>query len=67
MIGSDLCKTVDVDLIELDVCVLGAQLLDGGSDGLAGAAPGGEEVDDDGVGGVCDFLIEVFLPVEQIS
>lgn len=55
--SSDLRKLVDVDLEELDVGVLGAQLLDLGGDGLAGTAPLGEEVDQNGV--VLDGLVEL--------
>jgi hypothetical protein len=49
--SSDLGELIDVDLVELDVGVCLAELLEGRSDGLAGTAPGGVEVDDDGAGG----------------
>lgn len=52
---SDRADLIDVDLQELDVCVGLAELADDGGDGLAGAAPGGEEVDDDGAGGSQGF------------
>lgn len=44
-LGGDVGQLVDVDLVEGDVGVLLAELLDLGGDGLAGTAPGGEEVD----------------------
>ena len=46
---------VHVYLVELGCGVGGAELVDFGSDGLAGAAPFGPGVEDDGVGGVEDF------------
>lgn len=55
--SSDLGELVNVDLVELDVGVGLAHLLDGGGDGLAGAAPHGVEVDDDGTGGIGDLLL----------
>jgi hypothetical protein len=42
---------VDIDLDEFHVGVGFAELSDHRSDGLAGTAPGSEEVDDDGPGG----------------
>jgi hypothetical protein len=48
--SSDLRELIDVDLVELDVGVGLAELLEGRGDGLAGTAPGGVEVDDDGAG-----------------
>lgn len=48
VLRGDLGQLVDVDLEELDVLVLLAQSLDVRGDGLAGAAPLGEEVDQHG-------------------
>lgn len=48
----DVRRLVDVDLVEADVRVLVAEFLEGGSDGDAGAAPGGEAVDYDGFAGL---------------
>lgn len=45
--GADL---IHIDLDEAHIGVGFAELADVGSDLLAGAAPGGEEVDDDGAG-----------------
>lgn len=56
VLGSDGRELVDVDLVEVDGLVGLAQLLEGGADGLAGTAPGGEEVNDDGAGGVGNLL-----------
>lgn len=54
VVGSDIGELVNVDLVELDVGLLGAELLDSRGDGLARSAPGGVEVDDDGIGGLLD-------------
>lgn len=48
---------VDVNLVELGLRVLLAELCDLGGDGLAGTAPAGEAVDDDGFLGVEDLLL----------
>lgn len=56
VISSNLSQLVDVNLVELDVGVFCGELLDPGGNGLAGAAPLGEEVDDDVVLGVLDLL-----------
>ena len=56
--GGDAGELVDVDLDEADALVLVAQLLEDGRDGLAGTAPGGEVVDDDGALVVCDLGLE---------
>ena len=55
--SSDLRELIDVDLVELDAGVGLAELLEGRGDGLAGTAPGGVEVDDDGAGGVSDLFL----------
>jgi hypothetical protein len=55
VISSDGGKLVNVDLVEFNAGVFVTQLLEEGGDGLAGTAPCGEEVDDDGVLGVCDL------------
>jgi hypothetical protein len=67
VLGGDLGGLVDVDLVELDVLVGQAELLDLRGDGLAGAAPGGEEVDEDGLGGVDDLLVPLSLTVGFVS
>lgn len=63
VIGGNLGQLVDVDLEELDVVVFGAQLLDLRRDGLAGPAPLGEEVDQDGF--VLDGCVEFLLAVNE--
>jgi hypothetical protein len=55
VLSSDGSKLVNVDLVEVNAGVGVAQLLEEGGDGLAGTAPCGEEVDDDGALGVCDL------------
>lgn len=65
VLGRDLGELVDVDLVELDVVVLRAQLLDLRGDGLAGAAPLGEEVNEDG--GVLQGLLKLLLAGEYVS
>jgi hypothetical protein len=55
VLSSDVSKLVNVDLVEVNAGVGVAQLLEEGGDGLAGTAPCGEEVDDDGALGVCDL------------
>lgn len=57
--SSNLGEVINVDLVELDVAVGLAHLLDGGGDGLAGTAPGGVEVNDDGTGGFGDLGLVV--------
>lgn len=64
VLGSDGGELIDVDLVECDGGVLLAELLDGGADGLAGTAPGGEEVNDDVAGGV-GHLLGVLLGAER--
>lgn len=55
-VGSgNLGEFIDIDLVELDVGVLLAELLEGRGDGLAGTAPDGVEVDDNGAGGLSDL------------
>lgn len=55
-VGSgNLGEVINVNLVELDVGVGLAELLDGRGDGLAGTAPDGVEVDDDGAGGLSDL------------
>ena len=54
--SSDVRELIDINLVELDAGVGLAELLDGRGDGLAGTAPGGVEVDDDGAGGGGDLL-----------
>ena len=64
-LGSNLGQLVDVDLVELGVGVLVAELLDLGGDGLARTAPGSEAVNDDVAGGLAkDLLVEFGLTVE---
>lgn len=58
-------KLIDVNLVELDVGVGVAQLLQKGGDGLAGTAPCGEEVDDDGALGVCDLGLVLLRTIVQ--
>ena len=55
----DIRNIVDVDLVEIGVVLVG-EFFDLGRDHLAGAAPGGEAVEDGeaGVGGVGDFFGE---------
>lgn len=52
VVSGDVGEVVDVDLVELDVVVGLAELVDSGGDGLARTAPLSEEVDDDGLLGV---------------
>lgn len=59
VLGGDFAELVDVDLEELDFGVHLTQLLEDGRDGLAGAAPGGEVVDDNGAVGALNLLVEV--------
>lgn len=47
---------VDIDLDESHIGIRLAQLPNNRSNGLAGTAPGGEEVDDDGAGGGEGFV-----------
>lgn len=54
VVGGNIRELVNVDLVELHVLLLGAKLLDGGGDSLAGSTPGGVEVDNDGLGGLLD-------------
>lgn len=55
-VGSgNLGEVINVDLVELDVGVGLAELLEGRGDGLAGTAPDGVEVNDDGAGGLSDL------------
>jgi hypothetical protein len=55
-VGSgNLGEVINVDLVELDVGVGLAELLEGRGNGLAGTAPDGVEVDDDGAGGLSDL------------
>ena len=55
-VGSgNLGEVIDIDLVELDVGVLLAELLKGRGVGLAGTAPDGVEVDDNGTGGLSDL------------
>ena len=56
VVSSDGGELVNVNLVEGDGGGGLAQLLDGGADSLAGTAPGGEEVNDDGAGGVGNLL-----------
>jgi hypothetical protein len=65
--SSDLRELIDVDLVELDAGVGLAELLEGRGDGLAGTAPGGVEVDDDGAGGVGDLFLVLGDAVRSIS
>lgn len=58
-LGRDVAQLVDVDLIELGLAVGIAELLDLGGDGLARPAPGCEAVENDGLLGVDDLLIEL--------
>lgn len=57
VLSSSLRNLLNVDLVELDIFILSAQLLDYGSDGLAGTTPGSMEVDEDGFLGVVDLLL----------
>jgi hypothetical protein len=57
--SSDLSELIDVDLVEAHVGVGLAELLQLRGDSLAGTAPDGVEVDDDGAGGVGDFGLVV--------
>ena len=59
VLRSDLLQLVDVDLVELDVGMGLAQLLNLRSDGLAGPAPLSEEIDKDGIGGIKDLGLEL--------
>jgi hypothetical protein len=65
VISSNLSKLVDVDLVEVDVGVGVAQLLEEGGDGLAGAAPCGEEVDDDGALGFRHLGLVLFGTIDE--
>lgn len=65
VVSGNLGELVHVDLVELDAGVLVAQLLDQRGDGLAGTAPGREEVDEDGLLGVGDLLLELVGAVEE--
>ena len=56
--ASRVAQLVDVDLVELDIRVLLAEVRDLGGNGLAGAAPGGEAVYDDGALGVENLFLE---------
>jgi len=66
VLGGNLAELVNVDLVELDAGVLLAQLLDCGRNGLAGTAPLGEEVDEDGLLGVGNLGLEVLLTVRRV-
>lgn len=61
VVASGFGNLVNVDLVESDSGVCVAQLLDGRADGLAGTAPGGEEVDDDGTGSLVDLGLVILL------
>lgn len=65
VLGSNLGQLVDVDLEELDFFVfrVNAQLLDLRGDGLAGATPLSEEVDQDGF--VLEGCIEFLLAMNE--
>lgn len=63
VVGSNTGELVNVDLVELDGGDAVAQLLDHGRDGLAGTAPGGEEVDNDGLLAVLNELLPLLLAV----
>lgn len=52
VLSGDIGEFIDVDLVELDVLVGLAELLNGGGDGLARTTPVGEEVDNNGLLGV---------------
>ena len=52
---------VDIELVELDVCVLVRQIDDFGRNGFAGAAPGGETVDYEDAGAERAVLKEASL------
>lgn len=54
VLSGDISEVIDVDLVELDVLVGLAELLNGGGDGLARTTPLGEEVDDNGLLGVAN-------------
>jgi len=56
VLGSDVSDLVDINLEELNVLVGDAELLDLRADGLARTAPGGEEIDENGLLGVLDLL-----------
>lgn len=58
-------ELVNVNLVELDGGDAVAQLLDDGRNGLAGTAPGGEEVDDDGLLAVHNELLPLLSAVER--
>lgn len=63
VIGSDLAELVNINLVELDAGVLHGETLDLRGNGLAGTAPLGEEVDEDGLGGVDDLGLPFLLAV----
>lgn len=65
-VGGHIAQLVDIDLVELGVGVLLAELGDLGGDGLAGTAPGGEAVEDDELLALLGGLPGV-LTVEKVS
>lgn len=65
VVGGNLAELVNIDLVELDAGVLLAQLLDGGGDGLAGTAPLGKEVDEDGLASADNLGLEVLLTIKK--
>src|SRR3954468_18860821 len=58
----DILMRVDVELADLQLAlVFGGELVDERRDGAAGPAPGGPEIDQDGLGGGQDLALEVFV------
>jgi hypothetical protein len=55
VLSGDVGEVIDVDLVELDVAVGLAELLNGGGNSLARTAPVGEEVNNNGLLGLGDL------------
>jgi hypothetical protein len=66
-LGGDLAHLVDVDLVELGLRVVLAELGDLGRDRLARAAPGREAVEHNGLLGVDHLLLELGLAAAGVS
>jgi len=65
---SDVADLVDVNLVELGIRELFGVLGDDGGDGLAGATPDGEAVEDDqGGAGVLESFVESFFVCDIVN
>jgi hypothetical protein len=66
-LGGNVGELIDVDLVELGLGVGLGELLNLGGDGLAGTAPRSKAVEDDGLLGVEDLLLELSLAVWMLA